>query len=90
MISFAALIRVNTILSGITMVLSKFFEKNRGLTLLDKSRVSNFLNFNCQFLTKTMDQPVWDKPNFLTVLTCCFYGLERRFFFFLEYRETQV
>ena len=38
----------------------------------------------------TVHQPVWDRPNFWTVLTCCFYGLERRFFFFLEYLETQL
>ena len=34
---------------------------------------------NGQFWTKTMDQPLWKKLNFLTYSTSCFYSLKRHF-----------
>ena len=41
---------------------------------------------NCQFLTKTLDWPLWKKLNFLALLTFC---LESGFFF-LEYGITHL
>ena len=42
---------------------------------------------NGDYSTKTIGEPLWKNLNFSTFWTCCFYSLEKRFFF-PEYRKT--
>ena len=46
--------------------------------------IETWKNFEC--LTKTIDKPFWKNFNFSTLLTSCFYSLEKRFSF-LEYSK---
>ena len=52
-----------------------------------KTKDGKIANFRPKLLQNWTKIPLRKNLNFSTVLTCCFYSLERRFFL-LEYRKT--